>query len=74
MTCSARTGSGHGQGLRHLLPLGPWIETDLDPGALAITTRRDGEVVQDSTTADMVHGVAALISHASKAFTLYRAT
>ena len=51
-------------------PHGPWIETDLDPGALAITTRRDGEVVQDGTTADMVHGVATLISHASKAFTL----
>ena len=27
-------------------------------------------MVQDGPTADMVHGVAALISHASKAFTL----
>ena len=70
MTCSARTGSGHGKGFDTFCPLGPWIETDLDPGALAITTRRDGEVVQDGTTADMVHGVATLISHASKAFTL----
>jgi len=58
------------KGFDTFCPLGPWIETDLDPGALAITTRRDGEVVQDGTTADMVHGVAALISHASKAFTL----
>jgi len=51
-------------------PLGPWIETDLDPQEVAITTRRDGEVVQDGHSSDMVHGVAALISHASKAFTL----
>jgi 2-keto-4-pentenoate hydratase/2-oxohepta-3-ene-1,7-dioic acid hydratase in catechol pathway len=58
------------KGFDTFCPLGPWIETDLDPGALAITTRRDGEVVQDGTTADMVHGVATLISHASKAFTL----
>ena len=61
---------GTGKGFDTFCPLGPWIETDLDPGALAITTRRDGEVVQDGTTADMVHGVATLISHASKAFTL----
>ena len=51
-------------------PLGPWIETELDPAALRIRTRRDGEVVQDGTTADMVHGVAALIAYASAAFTL----
>ncbi|PKW25919.1 fumarylacetoacetate hydrolase family protein [Phycicoccus duodecadis] len=51
-------------------PLGPWIETDLDISDLRLVTRRDGEVVQDGTTADMVHGVAALVSYASKAFTL----
>ena len=51
-------------------PLGPWIETELDPGALRIRTRLDGEVVQDGTTADMVHGVAELIAFASAAFTL----
>jgi 2-keto-4-pentenoate hydratase/2-oxohepta-3-ene-1,7-dioic acid hydratase in catechol pathway len=58
------------KGFDTFCPLGPWIETDLDPAALAITTRRDGDVVQDGTTADMVHGVATLVSHASKAFTL----
>src|SRR5699024_8037367 len=51
-------------------PLGPWIETDLDPQDVAITTRRDGEVGQDGHSSDMVHGLAALISRASKAFTL----
>ena len=58
------------KGMDTFCPLGPWIETDLDPQDVAITTRRDGEVVQDGHSSDMVHGVAALISHASKAFTL----
>lgn len=51
-------------------PLGPWIETDLDPAGLRIRTRLDGQVVQDGTTADMIHGVAELIAYASAAFTL----
>ena len=58
------------KGFDTFCPLGPWIETDLDPTGVSLVTRRDGEVVQDGTTADMVHGVGALISHASKAFTL----
>ncbi|PRY61330.1 2-keto-4-pentenoate hydratase/2-oxohepta-3-ene-1,7-dioic acid hydratase in catechol pathway [Knoellia remsis] len=58
------------KGLDTFCPLGPWIETDLDPAACRITTRLDGEVVQDGPTADMVHGVAELIAHASQAFTL----
>jgi len=51
-------------------PLGPWIETDLDTGDLSVVTRRDGEVVQDGRTADMIHSVAALVAYASAAFTL----
>jgi 2-keto-4-pentenoate hydratase/2-oxohepta-3-ene-1,7-dioic acid hydratase in catechol pathway len=58
------------KGFDTFCPLGPWIETELDPGSLALVTRLDGEVVQEGTTADMVHGVAALVSHASAAFTL----
>ncbi|HMM96744.1 fumarylacetoacetate hydrolase family protein [Phycicoccus sp.] len=58
------------KGFDTFCPLGPWVETDLDVSSLRVVTRRDGEVVQDGTTADMVHGVAALVSHASRAFTL----
>ena len=58
------------KGMDTFCPLGPWIETDLDPQSVSIITRRDDEIVQDGTSADMVHGVAALISHCSKAFTL----
>ena len=58
------------KGFDSFCPLGPWIETDLDTGDLSIVTRRDGVVVQDGTTADMIHSVAALVAHASAAFTL----
>jgi 2-keto-4-pentenoate hydratase/2-oxohepta-3-ene-1,7-dioic acid hydratase in catechol pathway len=51
-------------------PLGPWIETELDPADLHILTTLDGEVKQDGTTADMIHGIGAIIEHASAAFTL----
>jgi 2-keto-4-pentenoate hydratase/2-oxohepta-3-ene-1,7-dioic acid hydratase in catechol pathway len=51
-------------------PLGPWIETELDPSDLGIVTTLDGEVKQDGTTADMIHGIGAIIEHASAAFTL----
>ncbi|NHA68179.1 fumarylacetoacetate hydrolase family protein [Phycicoccus flavus] len=58
------------KGFDTFCPLGPWIETDLDVASLAVTTRLDDEVVQDGSTADMVHGVAALVAHVSAAFTL----
>ena len=58
------------KGMDTFCPLGPWIETELDPQAVDIVTTRDGEVFQDGHSSDMVHGVAALISYASKAFTL----
>ncbi len=58
------------KGFDTFCPLGPWIETDLDPMDLHVTTRRDGEVVQDGHTSDMIHGVAELIAYASDAFTL----
>jgi 2-keto-4-pentenoate hydratase/2-oxohepta-3-ene-1,7-dioic acid hydratase in catechol pathway len=58
------------KGFDTFCPLGPWITTDLDVAALSIRTSRDGELVQDGTTADMVHHVPALVAHASAAFTL----
>ncbi len=58
------------KGFDTFCPLGPWIETDLDPMGLSVVTRLDGEVVQDGHTSDMVHGVAELVAHASRAFTL----
>lgn len=58
------------KGFDSACPLGPWITTDLDTSALRITTRRDGELVQDGSTADMLVDVPHLVSFVSTAFTL----
>ena len=51
-------------------PVGPWIETDLDPAALAISSTVDGETAQDGTTADMLRSVADLVAEISGVVTL----
>lgn len=51
-------------------PLGPWLETNLDPGDLAITTTLNGEKRQDARTSSMVHSVPSLVSYISTAMTL----
>jgi 2-keto-4-pentenoate hydratase/2-oxohepta-3-ene-1,7-dioic acid hydratase in catechol pathway len=51
-------------------PLGPWIETDLDPTDVLVRTRLNGEIRQQASTADMVFGVATLIEHVTSFMTL----
>lgn len=51
-------------------PLGPWIETDLDPTDVRLETRLNGEVRQAAQTSDMVFGVATLIEHVTSFMTL----
>lgn len=54
-------------------PIGPWIVTTdeiPDPQALAIRCLVDGRVLQDSTTAEMIFGVAELVSYISQVVTL----
>ena len=51
-------------------PIGPWLQTELDPRDLAITARRNGTVVQAGRTTEMVHSIPALISFVSKVMTL----
>jgi 2-keto-4-pentenoate hydratase/2-oxohepta-3-ene-1,7-dioic acid hydratase in catechol pathway len=51
-------------------PLGPWIETELDPTDARVETRLNGETRQFATTADMVFGVATLIEHVTAFMTL----
>jgi 2-keto-4-pentenoate hydratase/2-oxohepta-3-ene-1,7-dioic acid hydratase in catechol pathway len=51
-------------------PLGPWVETDLDPGDLAITTRLNGETKQDSRTSMLVHKIPTLIAYITACMTL----
>ncbi len=59
-----------GKGYDTFCPLGPWIETDLDPSDLLIETTVNGEVRQSSRTSLMLHDVAALIEHVSRVMTL----
>jgi 2-keto-4-pentenoate hydratase/2-oxohepta-3-ene-1,7-dioic acid hydratase in catechol pathway len=52
------------------LPLGPWIETELDPSDLAIRSRVNGETRQDARTSDMLWDVPSIVSMASGIVTL----
>ncbi|MFE5775410.1 MULTISPECIES: fumarylacetoacetate hydrolase family protein [Brachybacterium] len=51
-------------------PLGPWIETDVDPSALAIGSTVDGDLAQDGSTADMLRRVPELVAEISRVTTL----
>jgi 2-keto-4-pentenoate hydratase/2-oxohepta-3-ene-1,7-dioic acid hydratase in catechol pathway len=49
-------------------PIGPWVVTPDefdDPSDLGISCTVNGEVVQDSRTSHMIHGVAAVVSYLS---------
>jgi 2-keto-4-pentenoate hydratase/2-oxohepta-3-ene-1,7-dioic acid hydratase in catechol pathway len=58
------------KGFDTFCPLGPWIETDLDPSDLAIGSKVDGEVRQDGRTSQMVNDVPRLVSWISEVMTL----
>jgi len=58
------------KGFDTFCPLGPWIETDLDPADLELTTMVNGEIRQNSRTSLLLHDVAALVSFVSAVMTL----
>jgi 2-keto-4-pentenoate hydratase/2-oxohepta-3-ene-1,7-dioic acid hydratase in catechol pathway len=58
------------KGFDSFCPLGPWIETDLDPGDLLISTTLNGEARQHSSTSMMLNAVPALIAYISSFMTL----
>jgi len=51
-------------------PLGPWIETELDPSDVEIVSRVNGELRQKGRTSEMTLSPARLISHISQTITL----
>jgi 2-keto-4-pentenoate hydratase/2-oxohepta-3-ene-1,7-dioic acid hydratase in catechol pathway len=51
-------------------PLGPWIETDLDPTDVRVETRVNGDIRQAGQTSDMAFGVATLIEYITSFMTL----
>ena len=51
--------------------IGPWIQTDIDlTKPLHLTVRKNGQVTQDETTANMVFSFADLIVYITKVMTL----
>jgi len=51
-------------------PIGPWIETELDPANLEISSTVDGEPRRHGNTRDMIHKVPELIAYISDVWTL----
>jgi 2-keto-4-pentenoate hydratase/2-oxohepta-3-ene-1,7-dioic acid hydratase in catechol pathway len=51
-------------------PLGPWVETDLDPSDLTIQCTVNGQQRQLGRTSQMIHSIEDLIVNISEAMTL----
>ena len=63
-----------GKGCDTFGPIGPWLVTKdeiPDPQNLKLWLEVDGQRFQDSSTADMIFGVAEIVSYLSQFFTLH---
>lgn len=58
------------KGFDTFCPIGPWIETDIDPADALITCRVDAELRQMASTREMVFTVAQILVFASSIMTL----
>ena len=62
------------KGFDSFCPLGPWIETDLDPQDFAdgrtVQTHLNGDLVQDGSTKDLIFDIPTLVAHITAAMTL----
>src|ERR1022692_1629872 len=58
------------KGFDTFCPLEPWIETDLDPADLELTTTVNGEVKQQARTSQLLHDVTELICYVTAVMTL----
>lgn len=59
-----------GKGHDSFCPIGPWIETVLDPTDLRVTATVNGELRQDSRTSAMIFDIPTLIEFMSGVMTL----
>lgn len=59
-----------GKGFRTFCPIGPYVETELDPTALNIGSKLNGEIRQNSNTKLLIKNVYELISYISGIMTL----
>lgn len=51
-------------------PIGPWVVSELDPGSLGLTTRLNGNPVQQGNTSDLITAVPELIEFITASMTL----
>lgn len=58
------------KGFDTFCPLGPAIETEIDPSDVRIETRVDGDLRQVGSTSEMVHDIPSLIEFVSSIWTL----
>jgi 2-keto-4-pentenoate hydratase/2-oxohepta-3-ene-1,7-dioic acid hydratase in catechol pathway len=58
------------KGFDSFCPLGPWIETDLDPSARQVTTELNGELRQDGNTKDLMYDVPTVLAYITSFMTL----
>jgi 2-keto-4-pentenoate hydratase/2-oxohepta-3-ene-1,7-dioic acid hydratase in catechol pathway len=62
------------KGFDSFCPLGPWIETDLDPHDFAegrrVQTHLNGDLVQDGSTKDLIFDIPTLVAHVTSVMTL----
>ncbi|GAW52407.1 MULTISPECIES: fumarylacetoacetate hydrolase family protein [unclassified Nocardioides] len=62
------------KGFDSFCPLGPWIETDLDPHDFSlgrsVQTHLNGDLKQDGSTKDLIFDIPTLISYVSSVMTL----
>ena len=58
------------KGFDTFCPLGPWIETGLDPADLELTTTVNGEVKQHARTSQLLHDVTAVVCYVTSVMTL----
>ncbi|MBM3944735.1 MAG: fumarylacetoacetate hydrolase family protein [SAR202 cluster bacterium] len=51
-------------------PIGPYIATGLDPANIKLYGRINGEVIQEGTTANLIHSIPKIIEFISRVITL----
>jgi 2-keto-4-pentenoate hydratase/2-oxohepta-3-ene-1,7-dioic acid hydratase in catechol pathway len=58
------------KGFDTFCPLGPWLQTELDPADLTLRTLVNGDVKQDVRTSKLIFDIPTLVAYISAAFTL----
>ncbi len=73
--CQAKNGQwARAKSFDGFAPLGPWIDTELDPSHLRLRSRLNGEPMQDASTDLMIFDVATTVSQLSHWMTLLPGT